>query len=447
MARLRPHTKKFRVPALVAAVSLSLAVPAFAEDSLEDRLLELARQNETLLQLAQEQQAQIAELQRRLESRETEDQRQTQAIQELQDTAFDASPASNSRPDSRIIVSGEAGLAFFAGEKNTKFPNEEFRVDDARLFLEAELAQGIYLVSGLELFRRESGNDAVEVGNLFVDFENVLGLEGELDHLYNLRLGRFDIPFGHEYLNRYVMENPLISHSVSDLWGIDQGLGLYGDFDRFSYALAVQNGNGSLLRDFDPDKSITARFGYQATDDLSLSVSWMRTGDLNAERNQKSEIWIGDVVFRSIGSPQTTRFHAELAQVDFSYSWRGGQLLGSYGQADYGDNDPLGDNRRDFEFFHLEARQNLTDRLYAAARYSEMTIDGGYPITGNGARSIYLSGGLLTEQLERLSLGFGYWVKDDVVMKMEYSFEDGEMVDGTSREDTDQLAAELGVRF
>ncbi|MDQ8202843.1 hypothetical protein [Pelagicoccus sp. SDUM812003] len=448
MAYSNPRTKGTLSRVLSCSLCLAIASSALSNDDLERRLSELATQNETLLKLAQQQQAEIAALKQRLESLESEDQAQELAIQDLQDSAFQrsAAPARKSLNE-RLIVSGEAGLAFFAGEKNNEFPNEEFRVDDARLFLEAELSRGIYLVGGLELFRRESDDEGIEVGSLFVDFENALGLEGELDRLVNLRLGRFDIPFGEEYLNRYVMQNPLISHSVADLWGIDQGVELYGDLDRFSYAVAVQNGNTSLLRDFDSDKSIAGRIGYQVTNELDLSLSLMRTGDLDAARDQQSELWIGNVVFVPIGSDQTTQFSAELAQLDFSYLWEGGSLLGAYGEAWYHDDDPLGDNGRDFSFYHLEARQSLSDQLYLAARFSSMEVDGGYPIAGNGARSIYLFGGTLTEQLERASLGLGYWINDDTVMKVEYTIENGEQTDGNKRQDTDQFAAELGVRF
>lgn len=36
------------------------------------------------------------------------------------------------------------------------------------------------------------------------------------------------------------MENPLISHSLSDLWGIDPGVELYGTVGDFNYVVAVQ---------------------------------------------------------------------------------------------------------------------------------------------------------------------------------------------------------------
>lgn len=432
---------------LLAACAISLpAVATLNANDLEARLSALAAQNESLLSLAQEQQAQIAELQARLDRQENEVERQEEALDDLRSAPPPPAAPAPRRGSDRLLISGEAGLAFFSGQANGEFPNDEFRVDDARLFLEAQISRSAYLVTTLELFRRESSNSDVEVGPLFLDLENVFKLS---DHprLFNLRLGRFDTPFGHEYQNRYVMENPLVSHTVADLWGIDQGVGLYGESNAFSYAVAAQNGGTSLLRDFDSDKSLAGRFSYRFGENLQLSASLMRTGDIDAANDQQSELWIGNVVFVALGSPQTSKFWADLAQLDFSYDWSGGSLAGAYGQAWYDNDDPLGDNRRDFTFYHLEARQNLGNRFYAAARYSAMDVPGGYPFSGNGARSIYLFGGTLTEQLERLSLGFGYWAMDDLVFKLEYSFESGDQTDGQSRSGTDQLAAEVGVRF
>lgn len=431
---------------LLAFVSVALALlPNTFADDLEQRLATLAEQNQTLLELAQQQQAQIAELHSRLDAQASEVAEQEAAITELQETSFPASQVAPARGNDRVIISGEAGLAFFAGEANNEFSNEEFRVDDARLTVEAQIHRNAYLVSTLELFRRESGNESVEVGSLFLDVENIFG--PDYGRLFNLRLGRFDIPFGEEYLDRYVMENPLISHSVSDLWGIDQGIELFGDQGGFSYALAIQNGGTPLLRDFDSDKSIAGRASYQFSENFRFSASLMRTGDLDVAGDAQSELWIGNVVFLSLGSAQTTKFWADLAELDFTYQWDGGALTGYYGQAWYDNNDPLGDSSRDFEFYSIEARQELGDRFYAAARYSAMEVDGGYPFSGNGDRNIYLYGGILTEKLERLSVGFGYWPFQDVVFKLEYTFENGEQTNGEDRSDTDQIAAEVGVRF
>ncbi|MEM9158318.1 MAG: hypothetical protein AAGB46_04655 [Verrucomicrobiota bacterium] len=440
---MKQNTK--RVILFLTLVSSS----AFAADeSVSARLTALMEQNQRLLSLAQEQQQQIDELRSRLNSLDEADQRQKLEINEIRDdvaTVADSGPASSTHSN-RFRLSGEVGLAYFSGEQNGQFANEEFRVGESRVFLEAEVARDTYLFTAIELFRRESGNSDVEVGEVFVDFENVFGLNLD-DGLATARVGRFQIPFGQEYLNRYVFENPMVSHSVADIMGIDEGVQVFGEADGFSYALAIMNGGAPSLRDFDSSKALVARMGYQPAEKVNFHASFMNTGDINVAGDGATELWIGDTRFRSIGSAGTSEFDVELFQLDGSFGWRGGIVKTAIGSARYEDNDPLGSNLRDIDFFQVEALQNLTPELYAVLRYSQLEADGGYLIAGNGDPAIFIGSGILTEELERLSLGLGYLPAENVIAKLEYSFEEGSQSDGSEREDTDQLSAELGVRF
>src|SRR5207247_6258165 len=110
----------------------------------------------------------------------------------------------------------------------------------------------------------------------------------------------------------YPIDNPLISHSLGDLWGVDEGIELYGAASKVQYAVAVQNGGHSALHDFAADKSVAGRISYDPVRWLHLSASGMRTGDLSAKNDQLSELWFGNGFLRAFGS-SATRFHAELA--------------------------------------------------------------------------------------------------------------------------------------
>lgn len=421
------------------------AVIATAED-MSHQLSALVEQNKELLALAQQQQRQIDELRSRLDGLDEAGQRQNLEINEIREEVVQATeyaPTTQPTAGSRFTLSGEAGIAFFAGQSNTEFANEEFRIGESRLFLEAEIARNTYLFTTIELFRRESGNSDVEVGEVFVDIENPFGL----DNLLTARVGRFQIPFGQEYLNRYVFENPLVSHSVADIMGIDEGLEIFGKANAFSYTLAVMNGGKSSLRDFDSGKAAVARFGYQPSENATFHASFMNTGDISVAGDGSTELWIGDTRFRSIGSAGTREFDVELGQLDGSYKWRGGVAKAAVGIARYQDDDPLGSNSRDLDFFQVEALQKLAPEIYGVLRYSEINVDGGYPIAGNGDPTKFIHSGILTEELQRLSLGLGYTPVESVIAKLEYSFEEGEHSDGTKRQNTDQFSAELGVRF
>src|SRR5262249_49043636 len=148
----------------------------------------------------------------------------------------------------------------------------EFRVDEAKLFVEAPLGHEIYFFTEVNLITRESYDDNIKLGELYVEFEDLLRFWNHPDRL-NVRAGRMDIPFGEEYLTRDAIDNPLILHSITDFWGVDEGVEVYGRWNHLHYVLAVQNGGHPILRDFNSDKSVTARATYDAPAGLHFALS------------------------------------------------------------------------------------------------------------------------------------------------------------------------------
>jgi uncharacterized coiled-coil protein SlyX len=354
---------------------------------------------------------------------------------------------SNSIAD-RFILTGEAGVAFFSGQSDNAFPNSEFRVDEAKLFLEAEIARGVYLFTGLDLIVRETADEFFRLGELYVEFEGLSAPWAGRDGSFTLRAGRLALAFGEEYQRRGVMRNPLITHSLADIWGIDEGIEIFGRAGPVDYVLAVQNGGHPQLRDYDPDKSVVLRIGGDPARWLRISASLMRTGDLDAEDDGFSEAWYGNGFFRSIGAPETTTvFGAELAQIDFTAKWRGGRLRGDYGRVWYDDDDTSADNRRRLEHWQLEVVQNLTTDLYTAVRYSRIDTDRGYPLVGLSRFGKYLFAAPPTRDLWRIGLGLGYRFKSNLLLKAEYTIENGSLVTGAPRDDADLISAEAGMKF
>lgn len=315
---------------------------------------------------------------------------------------------------------------------------------------EAPVWGDVYFYSELNLATREAGDLDLRVGELYLDFEDVSKLWGR-DRQLNARAGRFDIPFGEEYLTRDAIDNPLISHSLTDLWGVDEGIELYGSLGKFSYVAAVQNGGTPGTRDFNADKSVTGRLSYDPARWLHLSVSGMRTGDLSASPDEDylSELWFGGGWFRSIGSVETTKFHANLLQGDVALQFSRGHLKAFGGGAQYDDNDPNGDNRRDIYYYSVEGVWDVTRKFYTAARFSQIFADKGYPLTGNGNSGKYFFNpfGPQTEELWRLSLGVGYRFNRHLLVKAEYTFEQGKEVGGSQRNHVNLFAAEAAFAF
>lgn len=421
-----------RCAILVFGIAKSLVAPCLAKEPWE----ELQEQNRLLRVQLEAQQRQLDELKGRLER-----------LAEGQEASSGGrnAPAS-SLSDRKIVVSGEVGAACFSASQNGQYANKEFRIDDANVRIEASVAKNTYLFGEVQMMKRESSDENFHLGELYIEFENLSGAWGGPNRLVNVRAGRMDIPFGEEYQTRDPLANPLVTHSLSDIWGTDEGVEIFGEFGRSSYALAVQNGSSKFTRDYNSDKALAFRYGFDLTPRLHVSASAMRTGKLETARESTSEVWIGNTVFRNIGSTASTVHQAELGELDAVYRWTGGQLMLAAGRARYRDNDPRANNTRRFNYYQAEAMQSLTREWYAAVRFSTLSVDRGYPLAGLGSFSRYVSGPVQTKELERFTLGAGYRFSRSVVLKFDYTLEDGKLTTGAAR-DTRMFSVESAIGF
>lgn len=416
----------------VASLATLLAVASGVADDADVKAL--VEQNRQLLEQVRAQQKQIDELRSRLDRMDA-----TETTHPL---------SSSAASDRQVRISGEAGIGFFKSGSDGAHPNSEFRVDDAKLFVEASVWKNVYFFGGLELTTREANDEYFHVGELYVDVENLWS--SDRTHTLSLRAGRMNLPFGEEYQVRNVMDNPLISHSLADIWGIDEGVQVYGTLGAVRYNVAVQNGSHKALTDGNSDKSVIVRLGYDPAPHLSLSASAMRTGDLSVAGDGLSEVWFANGFFRALGpSATTTTFAAELAELDAAYRWPTGQLRAAVGWVSFDDNSTSGDYSRHLTYYSLEGTQRLSGKFFAAARYSAIDAPRGYPLIGQGNAGEYFYNpfGVRTKDLQRLSVGVGYRFAEPLVWKLEYSWEDGHLVNGTRRNEEDMLSSLLGIRF
>jgi hypothetical protein len=345
----------------------------------------------------------------------------------------------------KLNISGEGGVAFFHSGSEGAFPNSEFRVDEAKLFVEAPIWENVYFFTELNLMTREANDLSLQLGELYLDFENISRL-WDRDRMVNLRVGRMDTPFGEEYQTRDAIDNPLISHSLSDLWGVDEGIEAYGSIGKVSYAVAVQNGGASGVRDFDADKSVAGRLSFDPVKWLHLSASGMRTGDLKAPGDYWSALYFGNGWFLPSGSTNTTKYHANLVEGDVELRLPHDRIKLFGGYIRYDDNDSTADNGRDIYYYSVEGVHSFSRKFYAGARFSQTFANKGFPIVGNGDMGEYLFGPL-TKELWRLSLGLGYRWSENLLVKAEYSFERGKELDGEHRNNEDLFAVEAAFKF
>jgi hypothetical protein len=423
--------------AFAAACAAGTAVIHGADStSLEQRLNQLETQNRALREELTSQRHLIHSLQEKISSQQKQD----------SDTASDREVIEPAFKLGRLRISGEGGVAYFHSGSAGQYPDGSFRVDEAKLFSEAPLWESTYVFAELDVVTREANDEFFHLGELYIDFENVLRRWTDLN-LLSVRLGRIDIPFGEEYLVRDVIDNPLVSHSLTDFWGIDEGIELYGSAIGFDYIIAVQNGGHPTLRDYDSDKSVAGRLGYNFGNFARLSFSGIRTGDLSTDGDELSELWFGNGFFRSLGPGDTTEtFSATVYELDAQFFWKTGHLKLAGGLYEYDDSDATVDRSRDGQFYSAEIVQHATTKLYGAARVSQIFADDGMPIIGHGDFGNYFYGPL-TEDLWRLSIGLGYRWNENLLAKVEYTFERGELTNGMERDQHDFFGAEIGFKF
>lgn len=429
----------------IFSVSLTLtsAQSATGEVTAQD-VAEVLAQNRSLQQQVQKQQQQIDELRQRLDEMQSKSPGRTPEHTEIEPPIRLESPGL--RAAREIRVSGEVGLAFFSSGREGAFPNSEFRIDDAKLFLEAPVWKNVYFFTGLELATREENDNDVYIGELYADMEDVL-VAGR-DQRLSLRVGRFNIPFGEEYQARSVMMNPLISHSVADIWGIDEGMQIYGSLGPVQYNLAVQNGGSATRHDFNKDKSVTARLSFEPLKSLHLSVSGHRTGKLDVAKDDSSEIWFGGEYLGPLGAAATTRtFQASLFEFDAQWRWQEGHINATAGAMRINDDQPAANDVRRANFFSVEVVQRFTPKFYGATRFGEIHIPDGYPLVGLGNYGKFYYGSPPTVSLRRLSVALGYRFADPFVAKLEYSWEQGHLINGVERNNEDMFATEIGLKF
>ena len=442
-----------RVPWGLAAVCffiLSRGVGAADEGVSREQFLQLQKQNEQLQQQLRQQGELIDSLSRKvsqIQEANSHHDVESGGLKTAPKDDGDASVASGLASRlGRVNITGEGGVAFFDGQSQAQTPHPEFRVGEARLFLEAPVWNDVYFYSEVDFVTPEDTTLSLNVSELYLDFENVSQLWG-CDRMLNVRAGRFYIPFGEEYQSRFAIDNPLISHSLSDLWGADDGVELYGKLGPVQYVLAVQNGGGQTLQALQSDKAVVGRVGFDPANWLHLSVSGMRTGDLDVN-NGVSAMWFGGGFFRSLGSTNTTTFHANLVEADAQLRLPWLQFKGAGGYINYGDNDPNANNRRDVFYYYAEGNHDFTGKLWhAAARFSQIFAPNGFPIVGNGPMGEYLFSPNLTTEYWRLSLGLGYRLDSHLVVKGEYSFNQGRELDGVARTRENLFALEAAFKF
>lgn len=314
-----------------------------------------------------------------------------------------------------------------------------FEVKEATLFIEADVWEGINFF--VELQTNRLGKDDqlfTRTGEVYLHFRELR--LGQLPP-FGLKLGRFDIPFGEEYLWQDSIDNPLITNSASYPYGWDEGVLIYGEIKGLSWIAAVMDGTDERSREENSDKAVAIKIYGNPIAPLYLSASLMTNGDAS-----KSAIEFGGSHFQPLGASHTstlgnspsTEVGAGLLEFNARY-----QLLSSHPSKSAYVSVSLGGAKQDdvgsafdrsFSWFSLEPRLDFNDRWYGVVRYSEIGTydsDEGYHFDGKTFAGGNNAFGYDTKRFQRVGIGLGWTPNPNIRAKLEIGKDRFDLVDGS----------------
>jgi hypothetical protein len=190
----------------------------------------------------------------------------------------------------RMHLAGNADVVFLYGEKNAAASGARFLIDNARLFLDVDLGRdlgwnGRRLVEDASFYvewdiARESQFQN-KIGSLYLRLDRLADLEP-----LNVKVGRFLVPFGEEYLRQSEArpENPLISFSAAIPYGWSQGLLFFGPVvkDKIDYFFSLTSAQEGFNGDSGGKLQVDAKLDVHPVPWALLSLSGLRIGALGS---------------------------------------------------------------------------------------------------------------------------------------------------------------------
>lgn len=246
-------------------------------------------------------------------------------------------------------------------------------------------------------------NDGVGLGQTIIDFMLI-------NESLCLQAGLLDIPFGIDYQvfatpDRKLITPPLTTELIMAGGWADTGCSIYGASSHLNYNIYIVNGmgedNGSpvnQLADNNNEKTIGSRIAFSPLEMLNIGASYAQGAYLD-DNNE-------DIL---------SRYGFDIG-INFNQFKIKGEYTGA--KKDIPDSD-----NSESTGYYLQLFGNLKNDFYGAARWCEFKPDG-------------------EDEITRLTLGLGYSIDENVLLKIEYQF-NGEQ----SEQDNNIFTTQLVMSF
>jgi TolA-binding protein len=134
--------------ACAVTVSMLAGGPLRADDTAtREELRQLKEENKALQEQLRQQQSLIESLSRKVNQIEQAESQRSRELDRLESEAkegYTTTKGAGNFSFGKVSLSGEGGAGFFNSGSEGAFPNSEFRVDEARLFVEAPVLENDY---------------------------------------------------------------------------------------------------------------------------------------------------------------------------------------------------------------------------------------------------------------------------------------------------------------
>ncbi len=320
----------------------------------------------------------------------------------------------------RFDLSGFVALRAFDTEARGAAPDGAIGIQAASLFVAADVKDlgSAFLELRLDYFQ-EAGQNNSGLGEAYFTIDDLFGLGAE-DRV-QLRLGRFDLPFGEYYLNEDPDQNRLIGFPAVIPYRWDEGVMAFADRGSWGFAAAVTDGTYSRNSQSGIAPAATVRLHARPTDSLYLSASGHYVHAASASALCFGGSVITPVTGSATGSSPSTEVRSLLGSIDLSWQLATALHL----QASFGGgriDDAVNTFDRTILWWMFEPTVQLAANLDATLRWSGGgTFDGskGFQLEarpyGNGAASY----GFDLSSLQRAALGLRQHLHQNLTAKVE----------------------------
>jgi hypothetical protein len=329
-----------------------------------------------------------------------------------------------------VAISGYGAFTYLDTGGTGTTEDGSFLVREMSLFFDAQVWERTFLFTEIWIRRYQFGN-GFSTGELYLQFTDLLA--GDDGDGIGVKVGRFEIPFGEDYLRWDANETPFISFAAADPYGIDEGVQVYGGLGPVDWITAVTNGAEGSGMDDGQGKLFATKLYGDAFRDLYLSGSALTTGDTEVSAFRLSGNTLGPVGAggpSAAGTSPSDEVSTVCWELDALIARERRAHLGlQYGQATVDDDADAFD--RDLSWFKVEPGLRIRDDLELVLRYSAIGTfddDEGYRFSGKPIAEAE-SLGFDTSSLRRLAAAVRWFVNPHVAVKAEIGQDRIELID------------------